>query len=108
MIKMEMNEERLKEVTNMARIGLPPEEYEIVLARINEVLRMCDEMQELEHSSVEPFELDVKKEPARREDSSQVWDGRDHFLAQAPVSDGDFFRVPRIIALDDSVEEDDE
>lgn len=108
MIKMEMNEERLKEVTNMARIGLPQEEYETVLARVNAVLRMCDDMQELDHSSVMPFELDVKKEPDRREDRSQVWNGRDRFLAQAPVSDGDFFRVPRIIALDDSVEEDDE
>lgn len=108
MIKMEMNEERLKEVTNMARIGLPPEEYETVLARVNAVLRMCDEMQQLEHLSVKPFELDVKKEPVRREDRSQVWDGRDDFLSRAPVSDGDFFRVPRIIALDDSVEEDDE
>lgn len=105
MIKMVMNEERLKEVTEMARIGLPEEEYAAVLARVNAVLRMCDEMQELEHSSVKPFEWDVKKAPERRKDESSVWRGRDPFLEQAPVSDGDFFRVPRIIALQDSEEE---
>lgn len=108
MIKMEMNEERLREVTDMARIGLPQEEYAAVLARVNAVLRMCDEMQELEHSSVKPFEWDVKKAPKRRADEPLEWDGRERFLAQAPASDGDFFRVPRIIALDSDAEEVDE
>lgn len=105
MIKMVMNEERLKEVTDLARIGLPREEYREVLDRVNAVLRMCDEMQELEHSSVKPFEWDVKKAPERRTDKSLAWDGRADFLAQAPVADGDFFRVPRIIALEDNGEE---
>lgn len=108
MIRMEMNEERLREVTDMARIGLPKEEYAAVLARVNAVLRMCDEMQELEHSSVKPFEWDVKKAPERRADAPQKWDGREGFLAQAPAADGDFFRVPRIIALDNDEEEADE
>lgn len=101
MIKMEMNEDRLREVTSLARIGLPKEEYEAVLARVNAVLRMCDEMQALEHSSVKPFEWDVKKAPDRRADKPLKWNGRELFLAQAPASDGDFFRVPRIIALDE-------
>ena len=40
-----------------------------------------------------------------REEGSRVkWDGRDAFLDQAPVRDGDFFRVPRIIALEDEEE----
>lgn len=105
MIKMVMNEERLKEVTDLARIGLPKEEYAEVLDRVNAVLRMCDDMQELEHSSVKPFEWDVKKAPERRADKSLEWDGRAGFLAQAPVADGDFFRVPRIIALEGDGEE---
>lgn len=108
MIKMEMNEERLKEVTEMARIGLPQEEYSAVLARVNAVLRMCDEMQELELSSVKPFEWNVRKAHMRRTDESLEWNGRDQFLAQAPAADGDFFRVPRIIALGDGEEEADE
>lgn len=108
MIRMEMNEERLREVTDLARIGLPKEEYAAVLARVNAVLRMCDDMQELEHSSVKPFEWDVKKAPERRPDEPFKWDGRERFMAQSPVSDGDFFRVPRIIALDNDEEEADE
>lgn len=102
--KMVMDEERLREVLTFSRIGLPEEEFGEVLDRVNAVLRMCDEMQELDHDNVEPFEWDVKKVPARRPDKAAVWEGRDKFLAQAPVREGDFFRVPRIIAREEDSE----
>jgi len=105
MIKMEMDEERLREVTLLAQIGLPEEEYAGVLDRVNAVLRMCDEMQELDHESVKPFEWDVKKAPERRRDKSETWGSREAFLTQAPTTEGNFFRVPRIIALDDATVE---
>jgi aspartyl-tRNA(Asn)/glutamyl-tRNA(Gln) amidotransferase subunit C len=99
--KMEMDEERLREVLGFSCIGLPEGEYAEVLDRVNAVLRMCDEMQELDSSNVSPFEWDVIKAPLRREDMPASWGGRDRFLDQAPVRDGDFFHVPRIIARDD-------
>lgn len=99
--KMVMDEERLREVLGLSRIGLPEEEFEEVLGRVNAVLRMCDEMQDLDHVNVHPFEWDVIKAPSRRVDSPKVWDAREAFLDQAPVRDGDFFRVPRIIALEE-------
>ena len=89
--KMVMDEDRLREVLGFSRIGLPEEEFAEVLDRVNSVLRMCDEMQELDHDNVEPFEWDIKKAPARREDVPVVWGGRDDFLDTAPVRDGDFF-----------------
>lgn len=101
MIKMVMDEERLREVVGLAQIGLPEEEFKEVLDRVNAVLRMCDEMQELDHESVKPFEWDCRKASQRRADTPGVWDGRNAFLEQAPTEDGDFFRVPRIIALEE-------
>lgn len=99
--KMEMDERRLREVLAFSCIGLPEEEYAEVLDRVNAVLRMCDDMQELDSSNVSPFEWDVMKAPERREDIPVKWNGRDSFLDHAPVRDGDFFHVPRIIARDD-------
>lgn len=99
--KMVMDEARLREVLGLSRIGLPEDEFAEVLDRVNAVLRMCDEMQELDHDNVKPFEWDVMKAPERRPDKSRKWDCRDEFLEQAPVRDGDFFRVPRIISLDE-------
>ena len=78
--KMVMDEDRLREVLGFSRIGLPEEEFAEVLDRVNSVLRMCDEMQELDHDNVEPFEWDIKKAPARREDVPVVWGGRMIFL----------------------------
>ncbi len=105
--KMVMDEERLREVLGFSCIGLPEEEYAEVLDRVNAVLRMCDDMQELDSSNVSPFEWDVIKAPARRSDTPEAWGGRNRFLEKAPVREGDFFRVPRIIARDD-IEEDGE
>ena len=106
--KMVVDDERLREVLSLSRIGLPEEEFPQVLDRVNAVLRMCDEMQELDHENVEPFEWDIKKAPERRNDEPVLWSGRDEFLAQAPVRDGDFFRVPRIIAKEDDSESEEE
>lgn len=99
--KMVMDEERLREVLGLSSIGLPEDEFAEVLDRVNDVLRMCDDMQELGCSNVRPFEWDVKKAPSRRSDVPFKWGKRDQFLDQAPVREGDFFRVPRIIARDE-------
>ena len=99
--KMVMDAERLHEVTGLSRIGLPEDEYQEVLDRVNAVLRMCDEMQELDHESVKPFEWDVKKAPERRADIPSKWEKRDEFIAESPIRDGDFYRVPKIISLEE-------
>jgi len=101
MIKMEMDEQRLREVIELSRIGLPEEEFKDVLDRVNAVLRMCDEMQDLRMDGVSPFEWDIIEAQRMRPDVPEVWEGRDDFLNQAPVRDGDFFRVPRIIPLEE-------
>ena len=106
MIKqMEMDRERLREVLTLSRIGLPAEDYQEVLDRVNEILRLCDKMQTLASEEAAPFEWDVKKAPSRRVDEPVCWQGRADFLDRAPVREGDFFRVPRIIALEDEGEE---
>lgn len=98
--KMVMDSDRLKEVLEFSRIGLPEDEFCEVLDRVNAVLRMCDDMQELDCSSIAPFEWKTQKTHERREDVAVLWDGRDDFMNSAPVRDGDFFKVPRIIAVD--------
>lgn len=103
--KMEMDRERLREVLTLSRIGLPEDEYQEVLDRVNEILRMCDKMQGLASEDAAPFEWDVQKAPARRADVPVKWSGRDIFLKEAPVREGDFFRVPRIIPLEEESEE---
>lgn len=99
--KMVMNAERLREVTGLSRIGLPEEEFQEVLDRVNAVLRMCDEMQELDHDNVKPFEWDVIKAPKRRADIPDKWEKRDEFIDESPIREGDFYRVPKIISLDE-------
>ena len=103
--KNKINETVLKEILSISCIDLPEKEYPEVMNRINEVLRMCDEMGDLDLTDVRPFEWETSGPFSRREDLPFSWSGRDSFLKGAPVSDGDFFRVPRILAEDVGSEE---
>ena len=65
---MEMDRERLREVLTLC-IGLPEEiNYQEVLDRVNEILRLCDKMQELAGEDCRSSNGTVKKAPARRRD----------------------------------------
>ena len=70
--------------------------------------RLIFDLNDFDETLPGPFEWDVMKAPARRQDSAVVWEGRDRFLDQAPVREGDFFHVPRIIARDDLEMEEEE
>lgn len=98
-----MTENKLIEVFDLSKINLPKElEFQKVLNKINDLIDMCDNTKDLDLTNVTPFDWEMKAMPKRREDRPQQWDSRDSFLEKAPVSEGDFFRVPRIIALEES------
>lgn len=94
----------LKEILNFSCIDLSEAEYPKVVSRVNEVLEMCDEMHELDLAGTPLFEWEEAGPFLRREDLPRGWSGRDSFMEGAPVSDGDFFRVPRILSEEDRAE----
>jgi aspartyl-tRNA(Asn)/glutamyl-tRNA(Gln) amidotransferase subunit C len=101
--KIVMTKDKLIEVFDLSKIKLPSEaEFQKVLNKINELIYMCDDMRDLDLTKVNTFEWEMHSLPKRREDIPQIWDRRDSFLEKAPVSEGDFFRVPRIMALEES------
>ncbi len=100
MIQMRLDKERLLEVLKLSQLRIDECHYDEIISRVNDVLALCDKMADLPHETLEAFEWDVKKEPVRRKDEAVTWTGRDKFMDESPIKDGDFYRVPRIIALE--------
>ncbi len=95
---MTVSEEQLAAFCVNAQIALKPEEVPLVLGPLNDLLALCDKLQELDCRGVEPFYWRMGRKPSRRPDEEEPWADRDRFIEEAPTQDGDFFRVPRIMA----------
>ncbi len=100
--KMEMDEERLREVLGFSCIGLPEEEYAEVLMPGSSAVLRCTICRNSDSSNVSPFEWDVMKAPARREDIPVTWGWRGSLPDQAPVRERRL--LPRPADQQDDVE----
>lgn len=99
-MKMTVDRETTLRMARAAQLRIAPEEVDAMMDSINDILDFCAPVGELDTSDTPDFTWTMKKRLTRRSDDAAVWGDRDAFVAQAPTSDGDFFRVPKIISED--------
>lgn len=110
---MKVSEKDVSYVADLANLDLTPEERERMVRDLNSILGHVDSLSELDTSNIPPmaqvsdrYGVDQSKQRsdrfayASRED---VLEGlrkclpHDEALANAPESDGTFFKVPKVI-----------
>jgi aspartyl-tRNA(Asn)/glutamyl-tRNA(Gln) amidotransferase subunit C len=98
---MALNSQDIARIANLARLELPSQEAERMLAQINGFFALVEKMRAVDTSGVEPLthpvaairevalrlREDVASEPDRREDNQQ----------SAPAVERGLFLVPRVI-----------
>jgi aspartyl-tRNA(Asn)/glutamyl-tRNA(Gln) amidotransferase subunit C len=97
--------EDVERVAELAHLKLAPDEVEPMLRDLNAILDYIAELNELDTSNVLPLdqvsELDIGKGsdavPALRADQLVPSLNRAVVMAQAPETDGVFFKVPKVI-----------
>ena len=110
---MKVTEEDVTHVAGLANLELTREEQAGLLRDLNSILSYIDRLNELDTSKVEPmaqvsdrYGVDESKQGSERfsyASREDIRDGlrkslpREEALANAPDSDGTFFRVPRVI-----------
>ncbi len=102
---MSVSVEEVRHVADLANLELTAEELPRMAKDLNAVLGYIAQLNELDTSAVEPMAqvgeaLGLK--PARegetlRGDSVRTSIERDAVMAEAPETDGRFFKVPRVI-----------
>ena len=81
-----------------AQINIAEGDADTLLSGVNDILDFCSVIGEFDSEGTADFYWSTLKAPARRADVVEVWEDRDLFMSQSPTREGDFFKVPRIMA----------
>jgi aspartyl-tRNA(Asn)/glutamyl-tRNA(Gln) amidotransferase subunit C len=97
---MTIDTAQVRKVALLARLDIPSEQEQKFADQLNSILEYFEQLSELNTESVEPTTRAIDVSNVTREDEQQVYDQRQQLLEQAPSSEGDFFRVPKILTTD--------
>ena len=85
-------------VAKLSRLELEEEEVELFTGQLEKILTYVAELQKVETSEVQPTTRAVEVVNVVREDATHSTNVREDLLDQAPHREGDFYRVPQILA----------
>ncbi len=92
-----MSDLNLKHIARLARLHFKEDELKVFEAQVAGILKLVDELKEVNVDGVEPTShpLDIKN--VFREDEVKPSLPIEEFLKQSPRSRGRFFEVPKVI-----------
>jgi aspartyl-tRNA(Asn)/glutamyl-tRNA(Gln) amidotransferase subunit C len=88
----------VRKVAKLARLDLPDDTIATYTGQLERILDYVDQLQAVDTEGVLPTTRAVEVVNAMREDTVVNTDVRQELLDQAPQREGDFFRVPKILA----------
>ena len=88
----------VRKVAQLARLELPEETIATYTGQLERILDYVDQLQAVDTEGVAPTTRAVEVINATRDDRVETTDVREDLLNQAPLREGDFFRVPKILA----------
>jgi aspartyl-tRNA(Asn)/glutamyl-tRNA(Gln) amidotransferase subunit C len=88
----------VRKVAHLARLALPEEKIATYTTQLERILEYVDHLQAVDTEGVPPTTRAVEVVNVTREDRVEPTPVREDLLNLAPQREGDFFRVPRILA----------
>ena len=98
---MSLSHDQIRRIARLARIAIRPEESEAVLARLNRVLALVEELRAVDTTGVEPMSHAVEAHLSRgqrlRGDEVTEQDRHAVYQSVAPAVQDDLYLVPKVI-----------
>ncbi|EAQ68647.1 aspartyl-tRNA(Asn)/glutamyl-tRNA(Gln) amidotransferase subunit C [Synechococcus sp. RS9909] len=88
----------VRKVAQLARLELPEDTISTYTGQLERILDYVDQLQAVDTDGVPPTTRAVEVINATRDDRVVATQVREELLDQAPQREGDFFRVPKILA----------
>ncbi|MEB3167338.1 MAG: Asp-tRNA(Asn)/Glu-tRNA(Gln) amidotransferase subunit GatC [Cyanobium sp.] len=88
----------VRKVAQLARLDLPESAIATYTTQLERILDYVAQLQAVDTEGVEPTTRAVEVLNVTREDRVEPTEAREALLELAPQREGDFFRVPRILA----------
>ena len=87
----------IDKIADLARLNLKPEEKKKLEKDLESILGYVKKLESLDTKNVEPTSHVLNLEDVFRPDEVRPSDVRDKALEHAPLRDGKFFKVPKIV-----------
>ncbi|MEC7896098.1 MAG: Asp-tRNA(Asn)/Glu-tRNA(Gln) amidotransferase subunit GatC [Cyanobacteriota bacterium] len=88
----------VRKVAHLARLDLPEDKITTYTGQLERILDYVDQLQSVDTDGVPPTTRAVEVVNVTRQDKVVATEVREELLDQAPLREGDFFRVPKILA----------
>jgi aspartyl-tRNA(Asn)/glutamyl-tRNA(Gln) amidotransferase subunit C len=94
---MAIDKDTVVKVARLARIAVSDDEAEALRGELNAILGFVEQLNEVDVDGVEPMTAVVHMPMKKREDNVTEGDQVEKILANAPVREGPFFAVPKVV-----------
>lgn len=94
---MEVNDELVDKLANLARLQFNEREKQSIKTDLQKMIQFVEKLNELDTAGVEPLLHMSDGVNVLREDEAKGSIERSEGLKNAPVQDGVFFKVPKVI-----------
>lgn len=94
---MSVDKATVRRIAKLARIALPEERAEPMMAELNGILGWIEQLQEVDVEGVEPMTSVVAQTLRMREDVVTAGGDAAAIVANAPHTDDNFFVVPKVL-----------
>lgn len=86
-------------VASLARVDISEEEKEFFLPQFSKILEYIDQLKKVDVQRVAPMRGALRQENVLREDEiiESPKEIRENILANAPLREGEYFKVPKVI-----------
>jgi aspartyl-tRNA(Asn)/glutamyl-tRNA(Gln) amidotransferase subunit C len=94
---MAVDEALVRRVAKLARIAVTDSEVPHLAGELNAILNFVEELSEVDVEGVEPMTSVTPMKIPMREDKVTAGGEPERVLANAPVREGNFFVVPKVV-----------
>lgn len=94
---MPVDKEKVRHVARLARIALPPERLEPMVAELNRILQWVEQLKAVDTDAVEPMTSVVKVSLKTRDDVVTDGDRAAAVVQNAPGAEDNYFAVPKVV-----------
>lgn len=94
---MHVDEETVRRIARLARIKVTDEEAAGLEGELSAILDWVEQLDEVETDNVEPMTRVVPISLKQRDDVVNDGEKADQIVANAPLSEDDFFVVPKVV-----------
>lgn len=94
---MKLSREEVLHIARLARVGLSDEEIGRFSEQLSQILESFEKLQQVDTEGVPPTAQSIDLQSVTRDDSVLPSLTTDEILANAPVREGDFFRVHAVL-----------